>query len=132
MVYALRASIIDASEYLTPEDAIDYITNHAMYTPINMEPEEGIKKKAEFTRNVLENDLFPHCKTKKQRIYFMGTMTNKLLRTSFGWRKTDDRDAYYNKRLDLTGTLLNNLFRNYFNKLVKDMSKQILREINNG
>ena len=132
MVYALRASIIDASEYLTPEDAMDYITNHAMYTPINMEPEEGIKKKAEFTRNVLENDLFPHCKTKKQRIYFMGTMTNKLLRTSFGWRKTDDRDAYYNKRLDLTGTLLNNLFRNYFNKLVKDMSKQILREINNG
>ena len=37
-----------------------------------------------------------------------------------------------NKRIDLTGTLLNNLFRNYFNKLVKDMSKQIIREINNG
>ena len=28
--------------------------------------------------------------------------------------------------------LLNNLFRNYFNKLVKDMQKQTIREINNG
>ena len=37
-----------------------------------------------------------------------------------------------NKRIDLTGTLLNNLFRNYFNKVVKDMSKQVIREINNG
>ena len=44
----------------------------------------------------------------------------------------DDRDSYVNKRIDLTGTLLNNLFRNYFNKLVKDMQKQIVREINNG
>ena len=59
-------------------------------------------------------------------------MTNKLLQTSFGWRKSDDRDSYLNKRLDLTGTLLNNLFRNYFNKLVKDMQKQTIREINNG
>ena len=28
--------------------------------------------------------------------------------------------------------VLNNLFRNYFNKLVKDMNKQTIREINNG
>ena len=103
-----------------------------MYTPINMTLEEGIKKKKEFTENVLKNDLFPHCKTSIQKKYFMGYMINKLLQTSFGWRKTDDRDSYKNKRLDLTGTLLNNLFRNYFNKLVKDMQKQIIREINNG
>jgi len=50
----------------------------------------------------------------------------------FGWISPSDRDSYINKRIDLTGTLLNNLFRNYFNKLVKDMQKQIIREINNG
>jgi DNA-directed RNA polymerase II subunit RPB2 len=32
----------------------------------------------------------------------------------------------------LTGTSLNNLFRNYFNKLVKDMEKQIVKEIKTG
>ena len=50
----------------------------------------------------LNNDLFPHCKTDKQKIYFLGYMTNKLLKCSFGW-KTDDRDSYVNKRIDLTG-----------------------------
>ena len=44
----------------------------------------------------------------------------------------DDRDSYINKRIDTCGVLINNLFRNYFNKLVKDMQKQISREINNG
>ena len=59
-------------------------------------------------------------------------MVNKLLQTSYGWRKTDDRDSYVNKRIDLVGSLLNNLFRNYLNKLVKDMQKSVTREINNG
>tara|TARA_A100001015_G_scaffold275338_1_gene332548 strand:- start:379 stop:1653 length:1275 start_codon:yes stop_codon:yes gene_type:complete len=59
-------------------------------------------------------------------------MANKLLQTSLGWIPTCDRDSYINKRIELTGTLLNNLFRNYFNKLVKEMQKQIVREINNG
>ena len=40
-------------------------------------------------------------------------------------------NSYVNKRID-TVVYFNNLFRNYFNKLVKDMNKQIIREINNG
>lgn len=59
-------------------------------------------------------------------------MTNILLQTKFEWIKGDDRDSYLNKRVDLTGSSLNNLFRNYFNKLVKDMEKQVVKEINNG
>jgi DNA-directed RNA polymerase II subunit RPB2 len=59
-------------------------------------------------------------------------MALRLLRCSLGFDGQDDRDSYLNKRIDLTGALLNNLFRNYFNKLVKDMQKQIVREINNG
>ena len=62
----------------------------------------------------------------------LGYMTNILLQTSFGWLQESDRDSYMNKRIDLTGPLLNNLLRNYFNKLVKDMKKQIIREINTG
>ena len=62
----------------------------------------------------------------------LGYMTNILLQTSFGWLLESDRDSYINKRVDLTGPLLNNLLRNYFNKLVKDMKKQIVKEINNG
>ena len=128
----LQASVIDANKYLTQEDALRHITSMAAYTPINMDKETGLKKKREFTLDVLNNDIFPHCKTLEQKRYLIGYMANKLIKTSMGWLPPDDRDSYLNKRIELTGTLLNNLFRNYFNKLVKEMQKQIVREINTG
>jgi DNA-directed RNA polymerase II subunit RPB2 len=132
LLEALQASIIDANKHLLQDECIKYITSFAMYTPINMDKETGAKKKLEFTMDILNNDLFPHCHNLTQKIYFLGYMTNKLLMASFEIIKQDDRDSYLNKRVDLTGTLLNNLFRNYFNKLVKDMEKQVIREINTG
>ena len=132
MLEALQSSIIEANKFLTQDECIKYITGFVMYTPINMDRETGIKKKHEFTMEILNNDLFPHCQNSVQKIYFLGYMTHKLLLASFDIIKQDDRDSYLNKRVDLTGTLLNNLFRNYFNKLVKDMEKQIIREINTG
>jgi DNA-directed RNA polymerase beta subunit len=128
----LQASIIDANKYMTQEDAMRHITAHVTYMPLNMDKEMGAKKKREFAREVLDNDLFPHCRTLQQKLYLIGYMANKLIQTSLGWLPPDDRDSYINKRIDLTGSLLNNLFRNYFNKLVKEMQKQIIREINNG
>ena len=127
-----KASIIEANCCTTQEDAIKFITSQAIYTPLNMDKETGQQKKREFAMEVLNNDLFPHCHDKIQKIYFLGYMTLKLLKCSNNLIPCDDRDSYLNKRIDLTGTLLNNLFRNYFNKLVKDMQKQIIREINNG
>ena len=132
MKYGLQGSIVEANTIMTQDDAVKYLMNYVMFTPINMDKESGIRKKYEFTMDILKNDLFPHCHDAVQKIYFLGYMTNKLLRCSFEWILPDDRDSYLNKRIDLTGTLLNNLYRNYFNKLVKDMQKQIVREINNG
>jgi DNA-directed RNA polymerase II subunit RPB2 len=132
LLEALQASIIDANGIMTQEDAIRYFTSQVIFTPINMDKETGATKKREFAQEVLHNDLFPHCNTDKQRIFFLGYMAHKLLCAFFEISKQDDRDSYLNKRVDLTGSLLNNLFRNYFNKLVKDMSKQVVREINTG
>jgi len=132
LLKALQASIIDANGIMTQEEAVRYFTSQVIFTPINMDKETGAAKKREFAHEVLHNDLFPHCNNDKQRIFFLGYMANKLLCAFFQINKQDDRDSYLNKRVDLTGALLNNLFRNYFNKLVKDMSKQVVREINTG
>ena len=128
----LKASILQASEYIDYEESIKYITSAVIYTPINMDKEEGQKKKREFAIDVLTNDLFPNCKLPIERVYLLGYMTYKIIRSALGITPSDDRDAYQNKRIELTGTLLNNLFRNYFNKVVKDIQKQVIREINNG
>jgi len=132
MLDALQPSINEANKFLTQEECVRYITSFVMYTPINMDKETGAKKKLEFTLEILHNDLFPHCNSMEQKKYFLGYMANRLLMASFELTKQDDRDSYLNKRVDCVGTLLNNLYRNYFNKLVKDMEKQIIREINNG
>ena len=132
MLDFINASIIEANQNMSKEDALRQITTYVAFTPINMDKEQGCKKKRDFTLDVLNNDLFPHCKTPQQKIYFLGYMVNRLIQTALGWVKPSDRDSYVNKRIDMTGTLLNNLFRNYFNKLVKEMQKHVVKEINAG
>jgi DNA-directed RNA polymerase beta subunit len=128
----LQASIIDANKYMSQEDSMRHITASVAYMPVGMDKETGAKKKREFAQEVLENDLFPHCSTPNQKLVLLGYMAKKLIQTSKRLIPLDDRDSYVNKRIELTGTLLNNLFRNYFNKLVKEMQKQVVREINGG
>ena len=132
MLACLEASIIDGNKYPTQEDSLRHIISMVAFTPINMDKDTGAKKKREFALEVLNTDLLPHCRTLKQKLYLLGTMAKKLIQTSLGWLPPDDRDSYVNKRIELTGTLLNNLFRNYFNKLVKEMQKKIVSEINTG
>ena len=132
LLACLEASIIDGNKYPTQEDSLRHIVSMVAFTPINMDKETGAKKKREFAIEVLGTDLLPHCRSLKQKLYLIGTMAKKLIQTSLGWLPPDDRDSYVNKRIELTGTLLNNLFRNYFNKLVKEMQKKIVSEINTG
>ena len=132
LLFGLKGSIVDANEYMSYDSAIKYIVSNVIYTPLNVDKETGIKRKNDFALEVINNDIFPHCKTNEQKIYMLGYMANKLLQTSLKMIEESDRDSYLNKRVDLTGPLINNLFRNYLNKIVKDMQKQIVREINNG
>ena len=132
MINFLHASVLDASRYKTQEDAMRHITSLVAYMPLKMDKEMGAKKKREFAEEVLNNDLFPHCRNLEQKLHLLGYMASKLIQTSLGWLPPDDRDSYLNKRIELTGILLNNLFRNYFNKLVKEIQKHVIKEIKNG
>ena len=132
LLHSLKASMLDSQSIMSQEDAINYMIKHVTYIAINMTPQEGYQKKRAFLLDTLENDLLPHCKIKAHKIYFIGHMTNTLLKVSLGMLPETDRDSYKNKRLDTCGSLLNNLFRNYYNKFVKDISKQVIKEINIG
>jgi len=89
-------------------------------------------KKREYTLDIFQNELFPHCKSLPQKLYLLGLMANRIIQTALGWIDTDDRDSYLNKRIELTGTLLNNLYRNLYSRFIKDFEKHIIREINTG
>ena len=133
MLYMLKASIIESNSIKTQEDAFEYIMKQVMYNPYNQVSQlEGQKKKREYTETAIHDDFLPHCETKQQKLYFIGYMVFKLFKTKMGIIKESDRDSHINKRIDTTGFLLNNLFRNYFNKMVKDMQKQIKKELASG
>lgn len=131
MIYSLRASIVDANNYLTKEEAFAFIVDNVMYS-YNKNETKGLQKKIDYTKDIMQTDIFPHCKTDQEKLYFLGYMAHRLIQCKVGYIEPDDRDSYLNKRIDLVGSLLNNLFRNYFNKLVKDMQKEVIKEINGG
>ena len=44
MIYGVQASIVDANKHITQEDAVSYLVNLAMYTPMNMTKEEEAER----------------------------------------------------------------------------------------
>jgi len=136
----LQASMEDAKTYMTDNETIqtkafDHMVTMVAYNPYLL-PQASEKmtltKKEEVLRDIFQNDFFPHCKSKMQKLYLLGYMASRLISTALGWYSPDDRDSYLNKRIELTGTLLNNLFRNHYIRFVKDVEKQVVKEINLG
>ena len=59
-------------------------------------------------------------------------MVKKLLSVYLKKIEYDDRDSYINKKLDTPGILCGNLFKLYFNKMVKEIKTQLNKEFNSG
>jgi DNA-directed RNA polymerase II subunit RPB2 len=133
----LQASIEDGKQFVTDiesieENAMQHVMSVVAYNPYQTDKGAPPIPKLEYTKEIFKNDFFPHCKTREQKLFLLGFMANRLIRTALGWNPPDDRDSYLNKRIELCGSLLNNLFRNHYIRFVKDMEKQVIREINIG
>jgi len=87
-------------------------------------------------KDVLAEELLPHiggsgCLFEKAA--FIAYMTRKVLDVFTGRVSHDDRDAYPNKKVELPGNLMGNLFRYLFGtKVIKDMKTSLIKEIHNG
>ena len=97
---------------MTCNNALKYIGKQSLHT---LKENERI----DYAKQIVEIELFPHlgitC-TPKENAYFLGFLLNKLLSTSIGLRKEDDRDDYLNKRIESSGVLCYELFRQLFKK----------------
>jgi len=84
-------------------------------------------------REVLDSFLLPHIgqdeKDRKKKAYYLITMTEKAIEKVYNLRKTADKDHYANKRLELSGRLMENLFRSAFKAFTKDLKFQVDRAI---
>jgi DNA-directed RNA polymerase II subunit RPB2 len=87
-------------------------------------------------REVLAEECLPHiggADMMYEKAAYIAYMAKKALDVMTGKTPHDDRDAYPNKKVELPGNLMGNLFRYLFGtKVIKDMKTTLTKEIHNG
>lgn len=84
-------------------------------------------------QEVIDAFLLPHIgqeqKDRLAKAYYLVMMATKAIERAYGLREEDDKDHYANKRLELSGKLMEHLFRYSFKYFIKDLKFQIDRTV---
>ena len=109
--------------------AIKYIGNRVAK---GMTEEYRVKR----AEDVINRYLLPHMGIESERreakATYLAEMTEMLLQVIDEQREPHDKDHYINKRLRVSGDLMEDLFRVAFTSLTRDMSYQLERSISRG
>lgn len=110
----------------TKEDAITYLIGKMRVIKKYSETDKNVKQQQKrlYLQSLLETGFLPHVEgsTFSKGVY-VGYMINRLLRCYLGRIPKDDRDSYVNKRIDLPGTLIEELFRQFYRKMLNECNK---------
>ena len=104
---------------------------------VYLEKKIAVGQAKEFRRkkvdSILDNSLLPHLGDDRndrfKKAIFLGRIGRAVLELSLDLREPDDKDHYANKRLNLAGDLVGELFRLSFASLIKDLKYQIERAV---
>ena len=126
----LDESIAESAHVQSQEQAIEALAAYIKtWAPRGNRPQIAV-------RDILAEELFPHIGAEEmayEKACYLAHMTRKVLWVSSSRMPNDDRDAYPNKRVDLPGFLLANLFRTHFSTMmVKDIKTYLSKEIHGG
>jgi DNA-directed RNA polymerase II subunit RPB2 len=111
-------SVHDANKIFTQELALDYIKFFTKRGTIS-----GVIEILSdyFLPNIGEMNFL-------EKAYFIGLMVNKLLKVYTGEEKPTDRDNFTFKRVELSGSLIYDLFREYYLIQKRDIGRKIDEE----
>lgn len=125
----LQPSIEEAFQFQDRDSALDFIGRR-------VQNETGVgarqaRQRAAF--DILQMEFLPHVSTmegfESKKAYFLGFMAHRLCAAALGRRELDDRDHFGNKRLDLAGSLMANLFRQLFYRFSKRIRDELQKVI---
>ncbi len=129
MLNIVLANIEEAvNEYAVKntEDAINYLEKKFA----TGQAKEYREKKVE---SIIDRSLLPHLGDSKldriKKAIYLGRIARNVLELALGMCEEDDKDHYANKRVKLSGDLMENLFRVAFTNLSKDLKYQLERSI---
>jgi DNA-directed RNA polymerase II subunit RPB2 len=125
----LYYSLKDGAFAYTQDQALEFVKNYVQYDNID------------YVRYILMNDLFPNMNEGKgdtmkisltKKALFLGHISNQIVNICMGSSKETDRDNYAYKRVDLSGFLMANLFRDFYNQFRNECRSAIDRQYNYG
>lgn len=113
----LRESIKSGHPIFSQNSALESVSKLTKHKDIN------------YLKYIILNDLFPNIGDDvRHKALYLGHLINKLIRTTLGKLKMNKRDNYMFKRVDTTGILLGNIFRDFYNKMRNNALNQLDRE----
>jgi DNA-directed RNA polymerase II subunit RPB2 len=126
----MNESTMEAQDVQSQEAALNWLSQHIHSW--SSKSQRPLK-----VQDILNLELFPHIGLTEESCYakacFLAHITRKVLWVNSARIPNDDRDGYPNKRVDMPGFLLANLFRTYFaTKMVKDIRASLAKEIHGG
>ena len=125
----MTETILEASGIRTRDEALAWLGEHTNTWSVKSQKQGNVQ-------DILSDELFPQIgghEMNYEKACFLAHMCRKVLWTTTKRIPTDDRDAYPNKRVDIPGFLLADLFRKtYNNRMVKDMKAALSKEIHGG
>ena len=97
-------SVHDATKIFTQQTALQFIASFTKRQTVSS------------VLDILMNYFLPHIGENNflNKAFYVGFMVNKLLRVYMGREKPTDRDNFKFKRVETSGTLIYDLFREYF------------------
>jgi DNA-directed RNA polymerase II subunit RPB2 len=102
------------------------ISNPKIYST---EPEVRLKQKKSHLLRILSNEFLPHLENDMlHKARFVCLMTNKLLKVAMKRAGPDDRDTFLNKRIEMPGVLLAQLFRQAYKKMMNECSQHFRKK----
>lgn len=113
----IRKSIHEGSIVTTQQEALNYLARYCKYKEVN------------FVKHVLKSDVFPNMgHLFKTKAIYLGYLVNKLVRFSLNELSETNRDSYLYKRVDVSGILMTNVFRDAYNQFRNHVKNRIDRE----
>ena len=111
MIELFRPSIHDAGKIFTQQAALQFIKTFTKGKSIS------------HILEILSIYFLPHIGERnfKQKALFLGYMVNRLLKVALKVNKPTNRDSYLYKRLEVSGMLIYDLFREYYTLQQKDI-----------
>jgi DNA-directed RNA polymerase II subunit RPB2 len=132
LFYSLR----DGSFCYTQDQALEFLRNYAEYNNI-----ERKYSTIETVKYIITNDLFPNMNEIRdgvpyisltKKALFLGHIAQHIVKICLGMETETDRDNYAFKRVDISGFLMANLFRDFYNKFRNQCRSVVDREYITG